>query len=256
MDKPGPPVAGAAGMWAPDRNGGIMSVTTPVDLMVITAHPDDAEFGAAGTVARWTTEGKSVVYVVCTNGDKGSSDRSLTPEELIPMRQEEQRCACAVLGVADVVFLGYKDQNLEDTPEFRKHIVEMIRTFQPHTVITLDPYRRYLWHRDHRIVGQVVMDAVFPFARDHMAYPDMLDKGLEPHKVAELLFFGTEDINYYSDVSATFDLKFAALNCHKSQVQGLGNGDLKGWLRERCRLLAKGSEYELAEAFHRITLPD
>ena len=228
---------------------------TPMDLMVITAHPDDAEFGAAGTVARWTQAGKSAVYVVCTSGDKGSSDRNLTPQQLVPLREKEQREACAVLGVEEVVFLGYEDQTLEETPAFRKHLVEMIRTYRPHTVITLDPYRKYLWHRDHRIVGQVVMDAVFPFARDHMAYPDLLERGLEPHKVKEVLFFGAEDINFYSDIATTFDLKLAALSCHQSQVRHLGDGNLGGWLKKRCRLLAKGSEYELAEAFHRIELP-
>ncbi len=230
-------------------------MNTPVDLMVITAHPDDAEFGAAGTVARWTREGKKAVYVVCTNGDKGTSDRDLTPEALMKIRQAEQRAACRALGVGDVVFLGYGDQTLEDTPEFRKDLVAQIRIYQPGTVITLDPYRRYLWHRDHRIVGQVVMDAVFPFARDHMAYPDLLEKGLEPHNVGEILFFGTEDINYYSDIKATFDQKLAALSCHASQVRELGNGDLRTWLYNRCRLLAKGSDYELAEAFHRVQLP-
>lgn len=224
--------------------------------MVITAHPDDAEFGAAGTVARWIREGKSAVYVVCTNGDKGTSDRSITPEALMGMREKEQRDACKVLGVEDVVFLGYKDQTLEDTPDFRKHLVEVIRTYRPNTVITLDPYRRYLWHRDHRIVGQVVMDAVFPFARDHMAYPDLLEQGLEPHKVRQILFFGTEEINHYSDIEETFDQKLAALQCHKSQVSELGNGDLRTWLKNRCRVLAKGSKYKLAEAFHRIELPD
>ena len=223
--------------------------------MVITAHPDDAEFGAAGTVALWTREGKKVAYVVCTNGDKGTSDRSLTPEELIGIRQREQRAACKTLGVEEVVFLGYGDQSLEDTPEFRKALVEQIRKYRPHTVISLDPYRRYLWHRDHRIVGQVVMDAVFPFARDHMAYPDLLSMGLEPHKVAEILFFGAEDINYYSDIEATFDQKLEALACHASQVSDLGNGDLRTWLHNRCRLLAKDSRYELAEAFHRVELP-
>lgn len=228
----------------------------PVDLMVITAHPDDAEFGAAGTVAKWTRAGKSAVYVVCTSGDKGTGDRSLTPERLIPIREKEQRAACEVLGVNGVEFLGYADQCLEDTPAFRKHLVEMIRTYRPHTVITLDPYRKYLWHRDHRIVGQVVMDAVFPFARDHMAYPDLLERKLEPHKVREVLFFGAEDINYYSDIVSTFDLKLAALRCHKSQVSQLGNGNLDAWLRNRCRLLAKGSDYEMAEAFHRVVLPD
>jgi LmbE family N-acetylglucosaminyl deacetylase len=227
----------------------------PIDLMVITAHPDDAEFGAAGTVAAWTREGKKAVYVVCTSGDKGTSDRKLTPEALVKMRQREQRTACKVLGVDKVVFLGYGDQTLEDTPVFRKDLVRQIRIFRPHTVITLDPYRRYLWHRDHRIVGQVVMDAVFPFARDHMAYPDFIEEGLEPHKVAQILFFGAEDINYYSDIEATFDQKLEALTCHASQVRDLGNGDLRTWLESRCRMLAKGSQYKLAEAFHRIELP-
>ena len=165
---------------------------SPMDLMVITAHPDDAEFGAAGTVAAWTREGKKAVYVVCTDGDKGTSDRSLTSRELVGIRKREQREACSVLGVKDVVFLGYGDQTLEDTPEFRKELVRQIRIFRPQTVITLDPYRRYLWHRDHRIVGQVVMDAVFPFARDHMAYPDFMEQGLEPHKVAQILYFVIE----------------------------------------------------------------
>lgn len=227
----------------------------PVDLLVITAHPDDAEFGAAGTVARWTKGGKKAAYVVCTDGDKGTSDRSLTPGALVKIRQQEQHAACKVLGVDRVVFLGYGDQTLEDTPGFRKDLVEQIRIFRPHTVITLDPYRRYLWHRDHRIVGQVVMDAVFPFARDHMAYPDLLEKGLEPHKVAQILFFGTEDINYYSDIKPTFDQKLEALRCHASQVRDIGNGDLRTWLQNRCRLLAKGSDYDLAEAFHKVELP-
>jgi LmbE family N-acetylglucosaminyl deacetylase len=233
----------------------VKRIDPPVDLMVITAHPDDAEFGAAGTVAAWIREGKQVVYVVCTDGDKGTSDRNLTPQALIGIRHREQRAACKVLGVDELVFLGYGDQTLEDTPEFRKDLVRQIRIYRPHTVITLDPYRRYLWHRDHRICGQVVMDAVFPFARDHMAYPDFMKEGLEPHKVAQLLFFGAEDINYYSDIEATFDQKLEALTCHASQIRDLGNGDLRTWLESRCRMLAKGSQYKLAEAFHRVELP-
>lgn len=230
-------------------------VHTPIDYMIITAHPDDAEFGAAGTVARWTQKGKSAVYVVCTSGDKGTSDRSMTSEKLIPIREKEQRAACEVLGVSEVAFLGYEDQSLEDTPEFRKHIVEMIRKYQPHTVVTLDPYRRYLWHRDHRIVGQVVMDAVFPFARDYMAYPDLIEKGLEPHKVREILFFGAEDVNYHSDISTTFEFKLKALRCHESQMRELAVDNLDIWLRNRCRKIAEGSDLELAEGFHRVKLP-
>ena len=227
----------------------------PVDIMVITAHPDDAEFGVAGSVARWTHDKRSVIYVVCTSGDKGTSDRTLKPEDLMRIREQEQRAAADLLGVRKVIFLRYQDQTLEETPAFRKHIVEILRTYRPYRVVSMDPYRRYIWHRDHRILGQVVMDAVFPFARDHMAYPDLLDKGLEPHKVRELLFFGTEEINYHSDITATFDRKLAALRCHISQVRELGIDDLGTWLRQRCHQMAKGSGYELAEAFHRIELP-
>jgi LmbE family N-acetylglucosaminyl deacetylase len=226
-----------------------------MDIMVITAHPDDAEFGAAGTVAKWVRQGKSVIYVVCTSGEKGTSDRSMTPETLIHIREKEQQAAADVLGVKKVVYLGYEDQTLEDTPDFRKRIVEVIRTYKPGIVATLDPYRRYLWHRDHRIVGQVVMDAVFPFARDHMAYPDLIEKGLEPHKVREILFFGAEDVNFSSDIAETFEIKVAALRCHESQVSHLGGGDLEKWLRDRHRQYAKDSEHELAEAFHRVVLP-
>ncbi|MBR9982009.1 MAG: PIG-L family deacetylase [Desulfatitalea sp.] len=227
----------------------------PIDILVITAHPDDAEFGASGTVARWTAEGRTVVYVICTSGEKGTTDRHMRPENLGRIREGEQQAAAEVLGVQEVVFLRYADQSLEDTPAFRKHVVEMIRTYRPHTVVTTDPYRRYVWHRDHRIMGQVVLDAVFPFARDHMAYPDLMERGLEPHKVKEVLFFGAEDINYYSDISATFDRKVAALKCHDSQMRELGVTDLEEWLRQRYRQLAAKSEYEVAEAFHRVKLP-
>ena len=227
----------------------------PVDVLVITAHPDDAEFGVAGTVARWTGEKRTVAYVVCTSGDKGTSDRTLKAEDLMRVREQEQQAAADLLGVREVQFLRYQDQTLEETPAFRKHIVEILRTFRPYSVVSMDPYRRYIWHRDHRILGQVVMDAVFPFARDHMAYPGLLDKGLEPHKVRELLFFGAEDINYHSDITATFDQKLAALRCHASQVRELGIDDLGAWLRNRCRQMAGGSTFELAEAFHRIELP-
>jgi len=230
-------------------------VATLTDILVVCAHPDDAEFGAAGTVARWTGEGRQAVYAICTNGDKGTADRSLTPEKLSQIRRKEQRAAAEVLGIREVVFLGYPDQSLEDTPEFRKEIVRVIRTYRPKILLTSDPYRRYLWHRDHRIVGQVVMDAVFPFARDHLAYPDLLDQGLEPHKVEEILFWGAEDINFRSDITQTFDLKLKALLCHASQVGGFSSANPEDKLRKRCAEMAVGEPFELAEGFHRVVLP-
>ena len=223
-------------------------------VMVVTPHPDDAEFGVAGTVARWAREGKEVIYVVCTNGDKGTSDINMKPEELARIREEEQLAAAKVLGVREVIFLGHPDQSLEDTPEFRKEIVRLIRMYRPETVVTADPYRRYIWHRDHRITGQVTMDAIFPYARDHLSYPDLLGEGLQPHKVKEvLLWASTEDINYRSDITDTFDVKLAALRCHKSQV-GSRSSELEGWLRERAKKMAEGENFESAEAFHRVEI--
>jgi LmbE family N-acetylglucosaminyl deacetylase len=223
--------------------------------MIGTAHPDDAECCVAGTVARWAAEGKQVVYVVCTNGDKGTTDRSLDAGKLAEIREREQLAAAQVLGVREVVFLGYPDQSLEDTPEFRKEIVRLIRMFRPRIVVTSDPYRRYIGHRDHRVTGQVVLDAVFPFARDHLAYPDLLAQGLEPHKVEEILFWGAEDINYRSDITGTFDRKVAALRCHESQVREFANSQVEEWLRESGVKMAEGQTFTLAEGFHRVELP-
>ncbi len=145
-------------------------MTEPADVVIVTPHPDDAEFGVAGTVARWTGQGKQVVYVVCTNGNKGTSDPNITAEQLAAIRQGEQRAAAEILGVREVVFLENQDQGLEDTPEFRKQIVRMIRRYRPETVVTADPYRRYIWHRDHRIAGQATIDAVFDMGAEVYFY--------------------------------------------------------------------------------------
>jgi len=122
-------------------------------------------------------------------------------------------------------------------------------------IVTSDPYRRYIWHRDHRITGQVTLDAVFPFARDLAAYPDLIEEGLMPHKVQKILFFGAEDVNLFIDITETFDLKLAALNCHQSQIAQLNIPDLEKKLWERCRKMAEGTDFEVAEAFHQVTVP-
>ena len=222
-------------------------------MMVITPHPDDAEFGVAGTVLKLTREGKKVVYVVCTNGDKGTSDRNMKQEDLVKIREKEQLAAAKLLGVSKVEFMRYPDQGLEDTPEFRKALVRLIRRYRPEVVVTANPFRKYMWHRDHRITGQVVLDAVFPYSRDHLSYPDLLDEGLEPHKVHEVWLWGADDANHHSDVTETFDIKLNALGCHKSQV-----GDIPKEMRERLRdwgkMMAEGQDFELAEAFYRIQM--
>ncbi|NLC10702.1 MAG: PIG-L family deacetylase, partial [Firmicutes bacterium] len=207
------------------------------------------------TVALWTAQGKDVVYAVCTNGDKGTSDRNMKPELLAEIRKKEQLAAAKVLGVREVVFLQYPDQGLEDTPDFRKEIVRLIRKYRPEIVATVDPYRRYVWHRDHRITGQVVLDALFPYARDHLSYPELLEENLQPHKVKEALLWASEEPNYWVDITSSFAQKEKALFCHESQVGGSRAPAIKKWLRERALIMARGKNFELAEAFHRVQLP-
>jgi len=223
-------------------------------VMVVSPHPDDAEFGASGTVACMVKRRREVNYIICTNGDKGTGDRKIKPADLAKTRQKEQRAAAQVLGVKNTIFLGIEDQQLENTAELRKKLVELIRTYRPTTVITVDPYNHYFWwHRDHRNCGQAVMDAIFPYARDHLSYPDLLAKDLEPHKVDELLLFNTDKPNYRFDITETFSLKLKALACHKSQVMEMGK-EMSKRIREWSHQLAEEEEYELAEAFNRIQM--
>jgi len=231
-----------------------MSEARKADVMVVTPHPDDAEFGVAGSVVKWVREGKDVIYVVCTNGDKGTNDPNVKPAKLAKIREEEQQAAADLLGVREVVFLRHPDQSLEDNAEFRKELVRLIRMYRPDTVVTADPYRRYIWHRDHRITAQVTLDAVFPYARDIHSYPDLIEEGLEPHRVGEVLLWGSVDINYRLDITDTFDIKIDALGCHKSQIPVERFPEMRERMRERYHLMAEGEDFELAEAFHREAL--
>lgn len=223
------------------------------DILVITPHPDDAEFGAAGTVAKLVRQGKTAVYVVCTNGDKGTDDPNINPDELTRIREQEQKEAAAVLGVQQVDFLGFPDQGLEETPELRREFVRRIRLYRPEIVITADPYRPYIWHRDHRITGRVVLDAVFPYARDYWAYPELIKEGLQPHKVKEVWTWAPDDknINFRSDITETFELKVKALKCHQSQIKEPFLSEMEKWLCTRAKDMAQGENFKLAEGFHR-----
>jgi LmbE family N-acetylglucosaminyl deacetylase len=223
------------------------------DIMVITPHPDDAEFGVAGTVVKWVREGKKIIYIVCTNGDKGSNDPEMRPETLAKTREEEQLAAAELLGVNEVIFLRHEDQSLEETPEFRKEIVRLIRQYRPETIVSADPYKRYIWHRDHRITGRVVLDAIFPYARDYFSYPDLIKEGLQPHKVKEVLLWASEQPNYFSDITDTYETKIAALCCHHSQINGMPAGWEKR-IRARYESMAEGQDFDLAEAFYRVEI--
>jgi LmbE family N-acetylglucosaminyl deacetylase len=228
-----------------------MEQMTPV--LVVTPHPDDAEGGAGGIIARWTKQGRKVVLVVCTNGDKGTSDRSVTPAALAKIREEEQRKAASVLGIAEVVFLRFPDQGLEDCTEFREQLVRLIRLHRPGTVVTIDPNRRYLRHRDHYMCGRVTLDAIFPYARDHLSYPGHLRDGLEPHTVREVYLWGAEEPDTFLDVTDTFTTKMDALYCHASQMKR-PREEREARTREYYAEVGKRIGVPLAEEFKRIEI--
>ena len=220
---------------------------------MVTPHPDDAEIACGGTVARWVQQGAEVLYVLCSDGSKGTEDPKMTPQQLSEIRKQEQLDAAAVLGVKEVVALGYPDGELEDTREFRGQIVRVIRRFQPEVVISPDPYRlSFYFHRDHRITGQVTQDAVFPYARDRLHFPELEAEGLEPYKVGTILFWGAEESDTYLDITDTMDLKIKALRCHKSQVSGLSEEDATNWLRKWCREMGEKAGYQYAEGYRKV----
>ncbi len=229
-----------------------MAEVSKETVLVVAPHPDDPEMGAGGTVARFVAGGKDVCYVICTNGDKGSTDPDMTSERLALIRHEEQLAAARVLGVREVIFLDYPDGGLEDTSRFRGDIVRVIRQFKPNIVLTSDPHREYMYHRDHRITGRVVMDAVFPYARDRLSYPEHEKMGLAPHKVKEVLFWTASKHNYLIDITDSFDLKVQAVRCHQSQFKDMPA--LENRLRERAESFGKERGIKLAEAFYRLEI--
>jgi LmbE family N-acetylglucosaminyl deacetylase len=215
--------------------------------MLVVAHPDDAEFSSAGTIARLTREGKRVVIIQVTSGDKGTTNPEISPEQLAVTREAEELEAAKRLGVATTEFLRCTDGELVPDLSFREKIVRMIRTHRPDVIITHDPYRPYALHPDHRAVGFATTDAVYPTARDPHYFPEHLRSGLEPHKTAELWFFNAEHPDLVVDITETFESKIDALRAHVSQV-----GDGEGvWprVRDRAKEVASGSDFELAEAF-------
>ena len=216
--------------------------------MVVVAHPDDAEFGFAGTLARMTREGMELAYVLCTNGDKGTSDPDMTSERLASIRQEEQRNASAILGSTDVTFLGYGDGELESTREVIGRIVREIRRFRPDVIFCQDPYSRNRHnHRDHRMAGQSTFDAVYPFARDRLHFPEHEAEGFQPHKVLEIYTSTPTDPDLVVDISDVIDVRIEALKAHRSQI---GNPEeLEERIRGRVSKLAEQHGLKYAEGF-------
>ncbi|MGE5618632.1 MAG: PIG-L deacetylase family protein [Sphingomonadaceae bacterium] len=227
----------------------IGKVETPKVILVVGAHPDDTEFSSGGSLLRWTQQGCTVHYLVCTNGDKGTKDLDMTAEQLVPIRQEEQREAARRLGVASVTFLGGPDGEFLADLSNREKITRIIRKVRPDVLMVHDPWRRYQLHPDHRAVGICTLDAMVA-ARDHLYFPHLFHEGLMPHTVPEILLFGTDEANVWVDTSSTIEGKLYALKAHESQVSRIP--DLKERIYDWARRVGRAHGLELAEEFHRI----
>ena len=220
--------------------------------MVVVAHADDAEWGCAGTVAKWCAEGWEVVYVLCTDGSKGSEDPEMTSGRLVEIRKQEQLDAGKVLGLKDIVFLGYEDSMLEPTLDLRRDIAREIRRHRPDVLICMNPVRSvdgegYLGHPDHFASGEAALSAVFPSSRDRLTFPELLREGLEPHKVKEVwMMFHGDTADKFVDVSAYMDTAVDALKAHQTQVS---EEDAEVDMRQWRNSTGKKVGFEFAEAF-------
>jgi LmbE family N-acetylglucosaminyl deacetylase len=253
--------------------GALQVVTEPdFEALVIGAHPDDNDFGAAGTSALWAKQGKKIAWAVMTNGAEGSEVPSLDDTELMLLREQEQRAACEVLGVQAVEFLRFPDGHLRNTEETRRAVVRLIRKYRPRVVITHDPTQHifapdpnekpeetaYLNHPDHRATGTIVLDAIFPAAGNPRAYRELLSEGLQPYRVHEIYFYMSGQENTYIDISEVIDQKARGLSCHITQFGPEDNilKEIQEWGTEIAQEAKKKQNLEMkyAEAFRRIKL--
>jgi LmbE family N-acetylglucosaminyl deacetylase len=220
-------------------------------VMVMFAHPDDAEVQCAGTVAQWTEAGREIIYVVLTRGDKGTPDASMAGDRLAKIRQEEQLNAAGELGVGKVLFLPNNDGELEVNLERRRVLTGMIREHQPEVLITHDPWMRYQLHPDHRACGTLALDAVIS-ARDPLYFSEQIREGLKPCRVKRALLFASDLPDFWVDIERTIDKKIRALGRHRSQVGQWPNWE--DWMRKRAQDAGASQGLNYAEAFKRLIL--
>ena len=243
-------------------SGPVIALDEPVDverILVVTAHPDDVDFGVAASVATWVKAGIDVRYCIVTNGDAGGSDRSVSRAEMARIRQGEQRAAAAEVGVDDVVFLGYPDGRLTSSIELRRDVSRQIRRLRPDRVVAQSPER--FWdrlgasHPDHLASGEATVCAVYPDARNPFAHPELLEEGLEPWSVPELWLMSAPEVTHVVDVTDTFDRKMAALRCHRSQIADPAALEtrVRGWLADGARR-AGLPEGRLVESYRAVQL--
>jgi LmbE family N-acetylglucosaminyl deacetylase len=230
----------------------------PLDsVLVIFSHPDDAEFTAAPAIAALAARGARVDYLVTTDGGKGTDDPSVTPEVLAATRMAEQRDAADVLGVGEIVHLGYPDGYLMPSLELRRDIVRHIRRLRPDLVIAQNPQRRsdgnpFIAHPDHLATGEATLAAVYPAARDRLNFPELLDEGLEPWKVRQVLVASVERPNLWIDVADTFEVGLRALQRHISQIDDWPEVEQR--IRDRAAEVGAAVGLPMAQAFLSILM--
>jgi LmbE family N-acetylglucosaminyl deacetylase len=227
-------------------------------ILVVVAHPDDCDFGCAGSTARWTSEGREVSYCIVTDGDAGGSDRSISRAEMARIRREEQTAAAAAVGVTDIAFLGHPDGRLQVTIELRRDITRVIRQRKPLRVVTQSPERNYgrifASHPDHLAAGEAALAAVYPDSRNPFAHMELLEKeGLEPHTVPEIYLMAASQGDTVVDITDTIERKLAALQCHRSQYSNWDDlaERIRGWARLNAEQNGLG-EGRSAESFLRV----
>jgi LmbE family N-acetylglucosaminyl deacetylase len=233
-------------------------LTEPLErVLVVISHPDDAEFGAGPAIALLAARGARIDYVVTTDGGKGSEDPETTPAQLSATRQAEQRAAADILGVSEIVHLGYPDGYLTPSLDLRRDITRQIRRFRPDLVITQNPQRRldhnpFIGHPDHLATGEATLASVYPAARDHLNFPELwTEEHLEPWKVRQVLLTGVEEPNLWLDVEETFEVGLRSILAHESQVDP---DDVPERMRERSRIVGEPQGIGMAQAFLSIIL--
>lgn len=233
----------------------------PERVLAVTAHPDDVDFGMAGTLAALSDAGSSVVYCVATDGDAGGFDRDVPREEIAGIRRDEQRAAGRLVGASEVLFLGHPDGALVASLELRKAIARQIRRFRPDLVLTQSPERNYdripASHPDHLALGEAALCAVYPDARNPFAFTELLEEeGLEPHRVPEVWIAGFPQPDHAVDVTDTMDRKLAAILAHKSQLPDPASVEhfVREWTTATAERFGLGPGRH-AEAFKRVHVP-
>lgn len=231
-------------------------------ILAVGAHPDDMDFGASGTLSKFTEEGNNVYLVICTDGSRGSDDPQMTHERLAEIRKKEQEEAAKILGIKKVFFLNHTDTQLVADLKLKAEIVRIIRMVRPEIVITLDPTFYYstdsffgfnfINHTDHRAAGLATMDAVFPLSRDRLTFQEHEKEGLKPHKVEELWLTSFNKIDHVVDISKTIDKKIKAFSTHKSQFRDFKR--MEKWIRGMSATIGEKKDYKFAENFVRLKL--